>query len=82
MDSITQILLGTTIAEAGFREKLGGRAVIAGAVLGALPDLDIVTRCAGPWAFVKYHRGPTHSLIVLALVVVVTQGGRQRGRAA
>ena len=68
MDSITQILLGTTIAEAGFREKLGGRAVIAGAVLGTLSDLDILTRFAGPWTFLKYHRGPTHSLIVLALV--------------
>ena len=68
MDSITQILLGTSIAEAGFRQKLGGRAVIAGAVLGLLPDLDIVTRLGRPWAFLKYHRGPTHSLVVLALV--------------
>jgi len=68
MDSITHALLGTTIAEAAFREKLGGRALVVGAVLGVLPDLDIFTRLAGPWEGLKYHRGPTHSLIVLALV--------------
>jgi len=67
MDSITQALLGATIAEAGFRRGLGGRAVVVGAVLGILPDLDIVTGFAGPWAAMKYHRGPTHSLIVLAI---------------
>ncbi|HUW57628.1 MAG TPA: metal-dependent hydrolase [Planctomycetota bacterium] len=67
MDSVTQILLGTAIAEAGFRKDLGWRAVLAGAAFGVLPDLDIVSRLAGPWAMLRHHRGETHSLIVLAL---------------
>jgi membrane-bound metal-dependent hydrolase YbcI (DUF457 family) len=68
MDIVTHALLGSAIAEAGFREKLGARALVAGAVLAVLPDADVVVRLQGPWEVLKYHRGPTHSLIVIALV--------------
>jgi inner membrane protein len=68
MDIVTHALLGSAIAEAGFREKLGARALVAGAVLAVLPDFDVVVRLQGPWEVLKYHRGPTHSLIVIALV--------------
>lgn len=68
MDSVTQALLGATIAEAGFRPTLGRRAVAFGALCGLLPDFDMVSRFWGPWASMLYHRGPTHSLIVLAAV--------------
>jgi len=71
MDTVTQVLLGTTIAEAGFRGKLGWRAVLAGGVFGLLPDLDVVSRLAGRWAFMRYHRGETHSLVVLTLVAPI-----------
>lgn len=68
VDSITQAMLGATIAEAGFRRKLGGRAVVFGALCGLLPDLDILVGFAGEWATLVHHRGFSHSLLVLPLV--------------
>lgn len=64
MDSLTQMALGGVIAEAGFREKLGGKAVILGCLGGVLPDFDIVTGIAlsDPWVQIAVHRGITHSL--------------------
>ena len=71
MDSITQAVLGATIAEAGFRRRLGGRAVAFGAVCGVLPDLDIAAGFVDQWATLTHHRGFSHSLLVLPLVAVV-----------
>ncbi len=71
MDAVTHALLGATIAEASFRGRLGGKAVFAAAALAMLPDADVITGRFGPWNIIKYHRGPTHSLIVLAVVAPV-----------
>lgn len=68
MDSVTQAVLGAAIGEAGFRHKLGGRAVFFGAVCGTLPDLDVVAGLAGEWQSLIHHRGVSHSLIALSLV--------------
>ena len=59
--------LGGAIAEAGFREKLGGKAVVLGCLGGMLPDLDIVTGVvmADPWVHLTAHRGITHSLFLV-----------------
>ena len=67
MDSITQMALGGVIAEAGFRDKLGGKAVVLGCLGGMLPDLDIVTGVilADPWVHLTVHRGITHSLFLV-----------------
>src|SRR3954469_7578452 len=62
MDSITQGLLGAVVAQAGFRRTLGGRAAVAGALLGTVPDFDVVTGLFGPYANWLYHRGITHSI--------------------
>jgi len=67
VDTITQAVLGAAIGEAGFRDRLGGRAVVFGAACGLLPDLDVLTRVAGEWASLVHHRGVTHSLICLPL---------------
>lgn len=65
MDSLTQMALGGVIAEAGFREKLGSKAVILGCLGGFLPDLDVMTGMvlADPWVQLTIHRGITHSLL-------------------
>lgn len=68
MDSITQGLLGATIAEAGFRGKLGGRALAWGALCGVAPDFDMVAALAGEWAALVHHRGVSHSWIAHTLV--------------
>ena len=64
MDSLTQMALGGVIAEAGFREKLGSKAVVLGCLGGILPDFDIITGIAlrDPWIQLVVHRGITHSL--------------------
>lgn len=71
MDSITQAVLGATIGEAGFRRRLGGRAVALGALCGVLPDLDIAAGFIDQWATLTHHRGFSHSLLVLPLVAPV-----------
>lgn len=63
MDTVTQMLFGATVAQAGFRRRLGRRAMVAGAAIALIPDLDVVVGWVGDtfdtWA---WHRGPTHSL--------------------
>jgi inner membrane protein len=65
MDSITQGLLGAAIGQAAFRHKLGRRAIAAGAVIGTLPDLDIIANFWGPWTGMFFHRAETHSVFVI-----------------
>jgi inner membrane protein len=68
MDLITQGLLGSTVAQAACGNKLGRKSAFYGFLIGLLPDLDIVSSLWGPWASLKFHRGPTHSFIILALL--------------
>jgi len=70
MDSITQAVLGATIAEAGFRKQLGRRALFFGAACGTFPDLDVVSATIDPWLDLVAHRGPTHSLLVLPVIAL------------
>jgi len=64
MDSITQMLFGATVAQAGFRRKLGRRALVAGAIIASVPDLDAVAAwVGGRFAEWEHHRGLTHSLL-------------------
>jgi inner membrane protein len=68
VDTFTQIVLGATVAEAGFRRSLGGRATIFGGFCGLVPDLDLVVAIADPWADLVHHRGYSHALPIQALV--------------
>ena len=65
MDSLTQLVLGAgiagAIAPAGQRRK----ALLAGAVLGTLPDLDVVIDYGDAVSNFTFHRGFSHSLFVL-----------------
>ena len=65
MDSITQAALGAAIggavAPAGQRRK----ALLVGAALGTLPDLDVLIDYGDAVANFTYHRGFSHSLLVL-----------------
>lgn len=68
MDSITQAALGAGICGAMLGRFHGRKAVIAGAILGTLPDLDVVIRYADPVSSMINHRGFSHSLLVLTLL--------------
>ena len=65
MDSVTQAVLGAAIggaiAPAGQRRK----ALLVGAALGTLPDLDVAIDYGDAVANFTFHRGFSHSLFVL-----------------
>lgn len=64
MDPLSQAVVGVTLAVACCPKKEWVKpAVIAGAVGGMLPDLDVLIRSSGdPLLAVEYHRHFTHSL--------------------
>lgn len=64
MDSVTQLLFGGVVAAAGFRTKLGRRAVAAGGLIGTVPDLDVLGRLFGSQSVTDvwlHHRAVSHS---------------------
>lgn len=65
MDSVTQATLGAGIAGALMGPRYGRKALIAGAALGTLPDLDVLIDYGNPLAQMINHRGFSHSLFVL-----------------
>ena len=71
MDSLTQILLGASVAELVIGRAIGRRAAIYGAALGTLPDLDVLISYGGPVENFTYHRGFSHSLLVLTAAAPV-----------
>jgi inner membrane protein len=68
MDSLTQIALGASVGYAVLGSKVGRKAIVWGAVLGTLPDLDVFLPYAGEVEAFTYHRGFSHSLFVHLLV--------------
>src|SRR5690554_3575338 len=71
MDSLTQIVLGGAVAAAIAPPKHRRAALLAGAALGTLPDLDslpIALFTDDPVALMTLHRGFSHSLFVLPLL--------------
>ncbi|HET8848383.1 MAG TPA: metal-dependent hydrolase [Marinobacter sp.] len=68
MDSITQAALGASLAGAIAGKTLGRSVLITGAVIGTLPDLDVVIDYGTAVANFTQHRGFSHSLFILAPV--------------
>jgi inner membrane protein len=66
MDSLTQVVLGASIAGACAPRGQRRKALLAGAALGTLPDLDVFIDFGGAVENFTYHRGFSHSLFVLA----------------
>ena len=71
MDSITQALLGASVQGALLGRWQGRKALVYGALLGTLPDLDVLIDYGDAVANMTYHRGFSHSLFVLSLVAVL-----------
>ncbi|MGY1458903.1 metal-dependent hydrolase [Luteimonas sp. A534] len=71
MDSLSQIVLGAAVAAAIAPPRHRRAALLAGAALGTLPDLDslpIALFTDDPVALMTLHRGFSHSLFVLPLL--------------
>jgi len=71
MDSLTQAALGASLAGAVAGKTLGRSALLTGAVLGTLPDLDVVIDYGTAVANFTQHRGFSHSLFILAPLAFV-----------
>jgi inner membrane protein len=56
------------LGDAVLGPKVGRKAMLWGAFLGTLPDLDVLIPLDGPVEDFVYHRGFSHSLFLLALV--------------
>lgn len=65
MDSLTQAALGAAVGGTVLGRRLGRKAVLIGAALGTLPDLDVVLDYGDAIANYTQHRGFSHSLFVL-----------------
>ena len=74
MDSLTQIVLGAAVAAAIAPARHRRAALLAGAALGTLPDLDsliLLPLTEDPVALMTVHRSFSHSLLVLPLVAAL-----------
>nr|WP_284060313.1 metal-dependent hydrolase [Pseudomonas sp. NW5] len=70
---MTQALLGASVQGALLGRWQGRKALLYGALLGTLPDLDVLLDYADPVANMTCHRGFSHSLLVLgALGLILT----------
>ena len=66
MDSLTQALLGASLQGALLGRWQGRKALLYGAALATLPDLDVLIDYGDAVANMTRHRGFSHSLCVLA----------------
>ncbi|BCG26086.1 integral membrane protein [Pseudomonas tohonis] len=71
MDSITQAVLGATVQTAVLGRWQGRKALLYGAALATLPDLDVLIRYQDAVDVMTRHRGFSHSLPVLTLLALV-----------
>lgn len=65
MDSITQAALGACVAAVCVPAEHRRKALLTGAVLGTVPDLDVFIDFGDAVRNFTYHRGFSHSLLVL-----------------
>ncbi|KRC85780.1 hydrolase [Achromobacter sp. Root83] len=65
MDSVTQAVLGAGIQGVLLGRVQGRRALIYGAALATVPDLDVLMSYPDPVSLMTYHRGFSHSVFVL-----------------
>ena len=66
MDAVKQIGLGAAVGEAVIGRQVGRRALLWAGICGLLPDLDVLVPLGDAVRSFTYHRGPSHSLFVLA----------------
>lgn len=78
MDSVSQLVLGASLAHVTLGERLGRKALYVGAALGTLPDLDVLVPYADAVESFTYHRGWSHSLIVLSVASLPIAYGLKR----
>lgn len=75
MDPITHGLTGAVISRLGFYQRFGRAATIIFITAALIPDIDHFSlRLAGPLAYLKYHRGFTHSIAGSFIIAAAIAG--------
>ena len=73
MDNLTHTLTALALSQAGLKRKT--RFATLALVVGAnLPDIDLLSRWGGAAAFLKYHRGITHSILGVTILATLLAG--------
>lgn len=69
MDPVTHVAAGVLLGQAAKDRFPAGRALVPLAAFAAcMPDLDSIVTFFGPEAYMRYHRGLSHSLLGCALL--------------
>lgn len=71
MDSVSQLVLGAAVAAACVPARHRRKALLLGAALGTLPDLDVLIDYGDAVSNMTFHRGFSHSLFVLPVVALL-----------
>jgi inner membrane protein len=69
MDNLTHSLLGLTAAKAGL-EKLSPGATTLCVLAANSPDADLLTLVFGRWTYLQQHRGISHSIVGVLLLML------------
>lgn len=84
MDPLTHAISGVALARALPNKRLPTKQVVWVALLAMAPDADIVLKFISDTTYLHYHRGITHSILMLPLwtwLIYSLQPGRGRGNA-
>lgn len=72
MDSLTQIVLGSSVGELVLGKKIGNKAILWGAIAGTIPDLDVVLNfLTDDVSATEMHRGFSHSILFALLITPI-----------
>jgi len=64
MDSLSQIVLGAAVGNQVLGKKIGNKAILYGAIIGTIPDLDVLYgKFLDPLSATDIHRGFSHSIL-------------------
>jgi inner membrane protein len=64
MDSLSQIVLGAAVGNQVLGKKIGNKAILYGAIIGTIPDLDVLYgKFLDPLTATDIHRGFSHSVL-------------------
>jgi inner membrane protein len=69
MDSLSQIVLGAAVGNQVLGKKIGNKAILYGAIVGTIPDLDVLYgKFLDPLTATDIHRGFSHSVVFFLLL--------------
>ena len=72
MDSLTQIVLGAGVAELTLGKKIGNKAQLWGAIIGTIPDLDVLGRIwQSEYEALLSHRAGSHAIFTFIFLAPI-----------